>query len=172
MLIFVFCLSAAALFLQSVCLSGIPMNAFAPWIAFVTLRVSLQEDFWRPLWLSAAAGILVDLLSAHPLGLHPIAYSLTSFLLFRFRNRFFYDRPLHLALFAMLVSCNSSLFQIFFLFLFDRGISTDGKWIAADWIGTSLIDGIYALIWFSGPLYLWAKTKRIWMLFRLKKAAF
>jgi len=169
MLIFAFCLATVALFFQSVCLTGIPMNAYAPWIAFVTLSNPLQKDFWRPLWLSAAAGIVADLLSDHPLGLHPIAYSLTSLLLFRFRNRFFYDRPLHLALFATLASFTSSLLQIFFLFLFDRGISSTGKWMVADWIGRSLFDGIYALIWFSGPLYLWSKTKRIWVVFWLKR---
>src|SRR5438477_48756 len=113
MLPFAFFLAILALFFQSVPLSGLPIHAFVPWITLVTLNDPRKKRSWNAPWLSAAAGCLVDLLSEHPLGLHPITYSLTSLFLLRFRNRFFRDRPLHLALFSVLASFLSSFLQIF-----------------------------------------------------------
>lgn len=153
MLTFSFCLATIALFLQSVCFSSIPINPYAPWIALVCLTDPLQKDFWRPLWLSAASGFAVDLLSDHPLGLYPIAYTVTATLLLRLRKPFSKKNPLHLGLFSSLASLIASTFQIFFLFLFDRGIHFSLSEVLLQLAGTSIFDGIYAVIWFAGPLY-------------------
>lgn len=169
MLIFSFALATIVLFLQGVDLPGIPMNAYVPWIALAVLRHPSQNDFFKPLGGAAAAGILVDLLSDFPLGLFPISYTLAALILFRFRNWFLYDRPIHLAACASFASLLVSLLQLFFLFLFDRRVPVSGQWFLVDWIATSMIDGIYALVWFSGPLYLWVKARRYWMVFWLKK---
>ena len=169
MLIFFFALATAILFLQGVNLPGVPMNAYVPWIALLVLRYPDAKDFFKPLLGGAAAGILVDLLSDFPLGLFPISYTLAAAILFRFRNRFLYECPIHLMVFASFASLLAASLQLFFLFLFDRRVPVSGQWIIIDWLATSLIDGVYALIWFSGPLYLWIKARRYWMLFWLKQ---
>ena len=169
MLIFTFALATTVLFLQGVDLPGIPMNAYVPWIALIILRHPSKKDLFKPLAGAAIAGLIVDLLSDYPLGLYPISYTLATAILFRFRNRFLYDRPLHLAVFSSFASLVSSILQIFFLFLFDRRVPISGQWFIFDWAATSLIDGIYSFIWFSGPLYLWVKARRNWVLFWLKK---
>jgi len=166
MLIFSFCLATAALFLQGVDLPGVPLSAYIPWIALAALKL---KGFAKPLFGAAGVGVLVDLFSDSPMGLYPISYASTAALLFRFRNRFHYDQPLHLALFASFASLASSLLRLFFLFLFDRRIPVAGQWILVDWITVALIDGIYTIVWFSGPLYLWVKARRYWMLFWLKR---
>ena len=162
MLIFSFCLATIALFLQSVCFSGIPINPYAPWIALVSLHDPLQKDFWKPLWLSASAGFAVDLLSDHPLGLYPIAYTITAALLLRLRKPFSNKNPLHVGLFSSLASLIASAFQIFFLFLFDRGIHFSTGEVLLQLAGTSLFDGIYAVVWFAGPLYAVAKVCQLY----------
>ena len=162
MLILSFCLATTALFLQSVCFSGIPINPYAPWIALVSLNDPLQKDFWKPLWLSAASGFAADLLSDHPLGLYPIAYTITATLLLRLRKPFSKKHPLHLGLFTSLASLIASIFQIFFLFLFDRGIHFSTSEVVLQLAGTSIFDGIYAVVWFAGPLYAIAKVRQLY----------
>jgi rod shape-determining protein MreD len=169
MLIFTFALATAVLFLQGVDLPGIPMNAYVPWIALAVLSHPLRKDLFKPLAGAAAAGLLVDLFSDCPLGLYPISYTLATAILFRFRNRFLYERPLHLAVFASFSSLLSSILQLFFLFLFDRRAPIAGQWIAVGWLTAALIDGLYAFIGFSGPLYLWAKARRNWVLLWIKR---
>jgi rod shape-determining protein MreD len=169
MLILSFFLASAVLFLQGVDLPSISINAYIPWIAITILRAPKQKNFLKPLFGSAGAGILLDLLSDSPLGLYPICYTVTAAFFFRFRNRFHYDQPLQLALFSSLLSLFTSGVQIFILFLFDRRVPLSGEWFLINWLSSSLIDGIYSLLWFSGPLYLWIKASRYWTLFWLKK---
>lgn len=169
MLIFFFAIATALLFLQGVNLPGLPMNPYVPWIALAVLRHPSKKDFFKPLGGAAAAGVLVDLLSDFPFGLYPISYTLATAILFRFRNQFLYDRPIHLTVFASFASLLISFSQIFCLFLFDRRVPISGQWAIVDWLATSLVDGTYAFVLFSGLLYLWVKVRRYWILFWLKK---
>ena len=160
MILFTFLLATGAFLFQSICLFDLPINAYIPWISLVILGHRLEKKDGKALGLSALAGVAMDLLSDHPFGLHPISYALTAFFLFRFRNRFLSEKPLHLALFTILASLTASLSHLFFLFLFDRKV--EGDWRMADWVGRALFDGLYSMIWFSGPLALWAKIRQIW----------
>jgi hypothetical protein len=169
MLTVAFVLATIVYCLQGVDLPVIPLHAYVPWIAIAILRHPSFKDFFKLLIKITALGVMLDLFSDDPLGLYPISYALTATFLFRFRNRFLYSRPLHLALLSTLVALTSSLLQLFFLFLFDTRTPLSGKWILIDWLLTGLIDGAYAFIWFFGPLYLFEKARRNWMVFWLKK---
>src|SRR3990167_8110273 len=158
----IFLLSSIVFFLQGMGLPGIPLNAFTPWIAFNTL---IRKECWKALALAAFSGVFIDLFSDHPFGVHACSYTLASFFLFRYRNRFLYREPVHFALFTTCISFIASLLHAFFLFLFDRRIAIPGEWILCSGFIVSLIDGIYALIWFSGPIYLWFKWCHVWGLF-------
>lgn len=169
MLIFAFFLSTIALFLQAVIFPSFSFFAFAPWIALVILQTNHSTHLWKILWLTSLAGVFTDLFSDHPIGLHAITYCLCSLFLFRFRNHFLFDRPLHLGLFTTLVSFISTHLQLFFLFLFDRRVPFSGKWALSDGLGMPIADGLFACIWFVGPLFLFSKANRLWMLFWIKK---
>lgn len=160
-----FLLATGALLLQGVLWSGFSLCVYAPWIAFVCLRSS----WMRALWLSLMAGLFVDLLSDHPFGIHAIAYAMTAFALFRFKNYFSVGQPLHLGIFSALVSCTATLATAFLLFLFDRRVPFAGIWMFGDLIAMPIVDGVYAVVWFSGPLALVAKIVRQWNLFWLKR---
>ena len=167
MMILFFVLASAVLFLQGVDIPGISINAYIPWIALLILRE--QKSFLKPLFGAASCGILLDLLSDSPFGLYPISYTATTALFFRFRNHFHYGEPLQLALFSSGFSLFASISGGFILFLFDRRVPVSGEWMLINWLIASLIDGVYSLLWFSGPLYLWIKLSRYWTLFWLKK---
>lgn len=165
MLILAFLLALTALILQGLLIPHIALLAFAPLIALVTLRSPLP----RALWLSALAGVLMDLLSDDPMGLHALNYVCISALLFRVRQHFSHDQPFHLSLFSGLVSLLSTSLQLILLFLFDKKIPFGGRWIFADLIGMPAIDALYAFVWFAAPLALAEKLHRMWILFWLKK---
>jgi rod shape-determining protein MreD len=165
MLLLAFFLATLALLLQMVVLPQISILSYAPFLALSMMRCELK----KALWLSALAGMVVDLFSDDPIGLHALNYTLVTGLLFKIKNHFMDDQPLHLSLYTMLISSLSTLLQILLLFLFDRRIPFDRLWILTDLIGMPVADGFYAFIWFATPLFLFDKMKKVWMLFWLKK---
>ncbi|MBI5273342.1 MAG: rod shape-determining protein MreD [Chlamydiia bacterium] len=161
--------ATCALFMQSSALPALPFHAYHPWIALITLYYPAQKDLWKPLWFAALCGLLPDLLSNHPMGLHPITYTLASALLLRFRNHLLYRQPLHLLVFTTLMALVILSLQTFFLFLFDKRIAFTGKWTLIEWAALALFDGLYALVGFSLPLALGLKLHHAWTLFWLKR---
>ncbi|MES2274139.1 MAG: hypothetical protein V4487_08095 [Chlamydiota bacterium] len=165
MLIFSFFLSLTALFLQATLFPSLNLLPFAPWIALVILRCNLGSA----LSLSSAAGVLMDLLSDDPIGLHALNYSITTALLYGYRKHFLFDVPLHLSLSTALVSALSTFLQLILLFLFDRRVPFSGKWILVDLGAMPVLDALYALVWFAAPLALFVTLRRIWVVFWLKR---
>ncbi len=165
MLIIAFLLSTIALILQGILFPQITILAFSPFLALVVLRSS----FTQALWLSAMAGTLMDLISNDPMGMHALNYVIVSALFFRVKNHFLYDEPFHLSLFTVIVSITSTILQFLLLFLFDRRIPLEGRWVIADFLGMPAIDGLVAYVWFAAPLALFAKCKKMWDLFWLKR---
>ncbi|HSX10948.1 MAG TPA: rod shape-determining protein MreD [Chlamydiales bacterium] len=165
MLTIAFFLAFTALVLQGVVVPRLALLAFAPFLALVIMKCHHP----RALWLSLIAGACVDLVSDDPMGLHALNYTLITALLFQFRKHFLYDHPLHLSLFTGLISVLSTILQLVLLFLFDRRVPFEGKWVFADLIGMPVIDALYAFVWFAAPLSLFEKCRRMWVLFWLKR---
>lgn len=165
MLIFAFFLGALALVLQGLIIPHIAILAFAPFLALCILRC----DLIRALWLSALCGCMVDVLSEDPIGLHALNYVLTTAALYRLRNPFSYEQPLHLSLFTGFISFFSTFLLLILLFLFDRRVPFAGRWVFADLIGMPVIDALYAFVWFAPPLALANKIVRTWIIFWLKR---
>lgn len=165
MLIFAFLLSCFALILQGILLPKLSILAFAPFLALSILRKNLKEA----LKLAVLAGCMMDLVSSDPFGLHAINYTLISALFFRMKNHFLADEPFHLSIFTGFISASSSALQLTLLFLFDRRVPFDGKWILTDFLGMGLIDAFFAFIWFAAPLALVYKLNGMWKLFWLKR---
>ncbi len=162
---FAFFLSLLALIVQGVFLPKIAILAMSPFLSLVILK----EPFERALYLSVAAGIVMDLLSDDPMGIHALNYSIICFVLFRIKNHFLHDQPLHLSLFTALISIASTLLQLLLLFLFDRRVPLVGRWIFSQLIAVSMVDALYAFVWFSAPLALVNKIRQIWVVFWLRR---
>lgn len=165
MLIFAFLLSTIALIFQAIFIPQITILAFSPFLALALLRSSLYQT----LWLSVLAGSVMDLMSNDPIGVHALNYVIVSALLFKVKKHFLYDEPFHLSLLTTILSFLSTVFQVFLLFLFDRRVPLQGRWVLADFIGMPVIDGLYAFVWFAASLTAYSKLKKMWDLFWLKR---
>lgn len=164
-LIFSFILAFLVLLFQGIGIPKLTLLAFAPFLAVAILH----SERFPPLGWSLLAGVCVDLLSEDPIGLHALNYTLITWILFRIKKHFSHDQPLHLSLFTGLISSLSTGLQWILLFLFDRRVPFDGRWIFADLFGMPVIDALYAFVWFAAPLALFEKIRRMWVLFWLKR---
>lgn len=165
MLILCFLLSIIALIAQMVLIPQIALLPFCPFLSFMILRTSST----RALWLSCICGVLMDLVSSDPMGVHALGYTLSASILFRFKKHFLYEEPFHLSLFSALFSFTSTFLTLLLLFLFDRRVEIQGRWVLTDFIGMPLIDGLFAFVWFAAPLSLFSKLKKMWDLFWLRR---
>ena len=165
MLFFAYLLAAIALWLKCTLLPQIPLIPFAPFLALSSLRCPLD----KAIGCSVVAGIGVDLLSSDPLGVHALTYSLATALCYRLRNLFSAEAPSQYAMFTGLISAALTLVHILLLFLFDRRVPFCGLWWITDWAVLPIVDAVYALIWFAGPLALMQTIYRRWVIFWLKR---
>ncbi len=165
MTVFAFLLSLTALILQCILVPKMAILAFAPFIAWTTLK----HSHIRALWLCASSGAIIDLLSEDPMGLHALNYTLCSVLLWPISKHFFHDATLHLSLLGGVVSLISTILQLSLLFLFDRRVPFEGKWVLVDLVGMPIIDMLYTFVWFAAPLAMFAALRQLWVVFWLKK---
>lgn len=160
-LVFLLCLVVHAL--QGVMGWKIALLAFAPFLAVCLVRGKAV------VWLAMAAGLFVDLLSNDPMGLHAINYAATCILLGGWRRGWCFEQPLHLGLYTAMISWTSTILQGILLFLFDRRVLICGKWALIDIFCMPMIDGLYAVLWLSGPIVLWRTLHYKWGIYWTKK---
>lgn len=153
----------ATLFLSSV-FPHLHLMTLAPFLVILYLNLKPISA----LWCSTLTGLFSDLFSSHLFGMYALLFALTSALLYR-QKRFFNEKPINLAIFTALVSLLLSLMQPLFLFLFEKGVALSGRWILTDLLLLPLLDGLYALIWFSLPLQLYDYLKKQMRIFKLRK---
>lgn len=165
MIILSFILSLTALFLKITIYPGLELAPFIPFLAIL----SLVKPFKKALPLATLAGFIIDLLSSDPLGIHALNYTLCILICFRCRSLFSTESPLQLGLYTALYSFVSTQLQIALLFLFDRRVEFLGKWWLVQWLSLPVIDAVYAMIWFAGPLALVRFLHKTWTIYWLKK---
>jgi rod shape-determining protein MreD len=165
MIPFAFLLSLIALFLKISVYPGLELAPFMPLLAVL----SLLKPMAKAIPLATLAGFIIDLLSSDPLGIHALNYTLCVLIAYRCRSLFSAESPIQLGLYTALYSFVSTQLQIALLFLFDRRVEFLGKWWLVQWMSLPLIDAVYAMIWFAGPLSLFRFTHRTWTVYWLKK---
>ncbi len=165
MIILAFLLSTTFLIIQAIFLPQISLLAFSPFLSLSLLKNSRAQA----LALSLLAGMLMDLISNDPMGLHALNYVLVTALLFKIKRHFLYEDPFHFSLVTAIFSSLSTVFQLLLLFLFDRRVALQGRWILTDVLGMPVMDGLYAFVWFTAPLALYSRLKQLWDLFWLKR---
>lgn len=165
MLIGIFFLSLLALYIQCLIIPKIIFFAFTPFLSYV----NLLSNFPKALTLSILAGGCMDLFSNDPFGIHALNYTLTTAFFHRFNRYFLYEKSLHITLFTFLISSFTTLLGFLLLFVFDRRVPFNGKWFFTDLIGMPIIDGLFAFIWFSGPIILFQTLKKMVIVFWLKR---
>ena len=146
-----FTLALIAAIVGPTLLSSIPLSYFAP---FLVLLFYVRPES-SCLWWSLGCGLFIDLVSANlRLGVHAIAYCLTTFLLYKQKQHFFQDRFSTLPLMTFLFSACSSLICRLLLELFTTGFALSLSWMVIDLLLLPVIDAFYGALLFSLPAYL------------------
>ena len=146
---------------QSAFLLNMRLMAFAPFLAIVFTRRQ-----WIPsLWISFLTGLVMDLLSYdYPFGFHGIIYSLATVLVYRYK-RFFVEKAVGLASLTILVSLVTTGVQTVMMQILGIQIFFKGSAWVIDFFLMALLDGLYAFLWFSCPLFLYNFIRRRWFRF-------
>jgi len=119
-----------------------------------------QCGYASSLWCGILCGILVDFFSDLPFGINALAYSLTTFLLFRRRRHFFPDRAMTLSIMTFLFAWVSTVWLWLILYLLGDKSGLTLKTFAGDFGVMPLMDAFYAFIFFTLPVFLFGKPLR------------
>lgn len=134
---------------------------FAPFLAISFFSLS----FTSTLWLACFSGIAVDLFASTHFGIHALISTICVLIYYR-QKTFFKETPINIAIFSALISAGYILLNFLFIFIFDKGLKISLLWFFTDVVLSSVFDGIYALIFFSTPLYIVAWLKKRYALLK------
>ncbi len=150
----------------TVFLPRVHLLAFSPFLAILYHNTR----FTKSLWIASLCGLIIDLLSSEfRFGVHALNYCLTTLLLYKQKKHFIEDKAIALSLFTVIISVVSTLLQFFLIFIFDRALPLSGKLILTDLIIMPVADAVYAFLWFTCPLKLFAHIKKVgWKAFYSK----
>jgi rod shape-determining protein MreD len=162
-----FILSFIALTLKIFYFPHLPILPFVPFLSILCLKISFE----KALVGGTLCGLLMDLLSNDPFGVHATCSFIVCLLTIRIKYRFQSDHPLHLSLFSFIPSFAYTQLHLLMLFLFDRKIEFMGKWFWVQWVLFPFFDSLYTFIWFVCPLLGFAKLWKIWENFKIRKWA-
>ena len=131
---------------------------FSPFLALTYNRTSLVSS----MWIAALCGLILDLTSSElRIGTCALNFCITTLFLYRQKKHFFEDKLLALSLFTALISTVSTIVQLFLSSLFGSAFRLTAKLLFTDLIAMPLVDAVYAFLWFSCPILLYAYCKRV-----------
>lgn len=134
------------------------LSFFAPFLALAYHA----RPATRALWISLGCGVILDLLSSEfRFGLYSLAFVLTTLVLYPQKRHFFEDKPLAFSLFASLIAAFSTGTTLILAYLFDRSVPFSAMSAFIDLGLMSLIDGVYAFLWFTCPMRLYTYIKKV-----------
>jgi rod shape-determining protein MreD len=136
------------------------LSAFAPFLAILYNRAPISKT----LWIAFSCGLIIDLISSYSrLGIYGLNFVIITILLYPQRKHFFEDKEVALSLFSAIIAALSILLQIFLVQVFDKGLPLSWKTFFSDVIFMSILDGLYAFLWFTSPMKLYIYIqKRGW----------
>ncbi len=144
--------------------SILPVLPFSPYLAILFRRSQLT----KALWISALCGLILDLLSVSPFGIHALTMTLTTACIFRFRV-YFIDKPIGLASYTALISLALTIFSRLTLIFYDSGLPFTFKGFVTDFLLLPVGDALYALLCFSYPLILYRLLRKLYFRFLFLK---
>ena len=125
---------------------------FSPFLVFIFYRDSLM----KALAWSLAAGFVLDLFAY---GLHfgflPVAFALSTLLLYDKKRHFFYD---NLSTYPIMTALFSSLSTLILALLSSIPLSL--SWAASDLVLMPLLDALFAFILYTVPFVIWGPKRR------------
>lgn len=141
-----------------------PVLPFSPYLAILYRRC----QWVKALWVSTLCGLILDLLSVSPFGLHALQMLLVTICMYRMRI-YFVDKPIGLASYTALISLVLTVFSRFSLILYDSALPFTIKGLVTDFIIMPLGDALYAFLFFSFPLILYRLLRKLYFHFLFLK---
>ncbi len=158
--LFVFILFFVSLLLtvcSPVLLPFVKITYFAPYLSLMALKASHTKALWHAFLI----GFILDLLTANtPFGFWVINYILTLYALNFLKKLFFEDQITTLPLLSIFFAQISTLLYMFSNIFSARTLELNVKWAMIELGLLPLADGIFALIFFSLPLYYFRSSVR------------
>ncbi len=112
-------------------------------------------------WIGSLCGLLIDVLASEArFGVHALSFSVATLFLYH-QKKHFSDKPLALSLCTFQISLIITLVLFLFAYLSHSSPPLYLKWILSDFLVMSFFDSLYALVWFSCPMLLYAYLTRI-----------
>lgn len=139
-----------------------PLFPFSPYLAILYRRSS----FIKSLWVAAFCGLLVDLLTDRPFGLHALNLTVVTFFFYRLRV-YFVDKPIGLASYTAILSLSITLISWILFSLCGQNLPLTFKGITTDFFVMPLADSLYGVLCFSLPLSLYRLGKNLYYRFLL-----
>jgi rod shape-determining protein MreD len=157
-LYFSFSLALLAAVFGSVFFPYLHLSFFAPFLALSYHAATLSKS----LWLALLCGVILDLISSEfKFGLYTLTFVIATVVLYAQKRHFFEDKPLALSIFSSIIAAVLTLLQFVLVHLFDRGISFSTLTVLTDVIFMSIVDGLYAFLWFTCPMRLYIYIKKV-----------
>jgi len=156
-LFFPFTLALLAASFGSLLFPLLSLHTFTPFLAIAYHTSS----FTKAIWIAAGSGMIVDLLSSEGrFGLYTLTFILTTLCVYHLKRYFFEDKPLAFSFYTSSISWVATFSYALLLYLFyrERDYSFSSFWV--DLFFFSLLDGIYAFLWFTSPVKWYLSLKR------------
>lgn len=154
---FPLCLAVFVALFGSVFFPYFRVIALAPFLAFVYTRYTLL----RCLWIASLCGLLLDLTTSQlHFGIYALIYTFATLIAHPQKRHFFVDKPLALSIYSAITSAIISLFQLFFLCFIDKKLPFNAQLILSDLFIMPLLDGLYALLWFTLPFKIYTYIQK------------
>ena len=153
-----FVLAVVAALFTNVFFPALHLATFAPFLAILYNRTSLI----KALWIAFGCGLFLDLITCYAhLGIYGLNFVLVTALLYTQKKHFFEEKPIALSLFTFFIAATTTLLHLVLLHIFDKGVPFSWTMLTVDVFLYSLVDGVYAFLWFTSPLRLYNYIRKI-----------
>ena len=127
----------------------------------VLITAYYQKPLTTCLWYSILCGLLLDFLSTNDrLGMHSLAYSISTLILYGKKRNFFADSLSTLPLMTYFFSASSTFVLAILMQLFEIKTIFSWRWILADFLVMPLADALFAFLFFIVPALLIGKPPK------------
>lgn len=117
---------------------------FAPFLVILYY----QKSYLFCLWAAFLCGLAIDILSAEMrMGLHAIAYCMTTWLLYDRRRHFFADSFSTLPIMTFLFCMSANIMMWTSVNIFERSVGISWSWVEAQLIYQPLLTAVFAVVW-------------------------
>ncbi|MEI6242326.1 MAG: hypothetical protein WCP39_02850 [Chlamydiota bacterium] len=143
-----FFLGSIGLVIGSAFFPSFPFIVFVPFLVILFASVS----YIPALWISALVGLLVDLFSSFPFGLHAIAYTLTTFLLYK-QKKVLQEGFFGFFFSLFFIGCIFTALELPLFLIFDK--ENIGAWNIIDLIKNPFFTALFGLVCIFIPIKMW-----------------